>query len=223
MIMGTWPNDFDLNETPEIGARIIAFIQDEMHRLEDYGNKRKQEGLAYIFHEHAERVAKDIKNTCLHMGLGDLVAENMYWATLPHDIGKRMLPVEIWNETEEQPSGDLKTLRRSHTDLGAAIVKEELGDLDHPFIDLMIDIMRKHHERMDGKGYHELPGEKLSLPVRLAAIVEAFDGWRIKRPHYGDRDISVPGVLKRMREEKGAAHFDMELFEQFAEMKMKEP
>lgn len=222
--MGTWPDDYDLNDTPEIGARIIAFIQDEMHRLEEYDNKRPQgSGLAYVFHTHSYRVAQDIKDTCLYMGLGDLVAENMYWATLPHDIGKRMLPVEIWNETEEQPSADLKNLRRSHTDLGAAIVKEELGDIDHPFINLMTDIMRYHHEQMNGKGYHGLSGDMLSMPVRLAAIVEAFDGWRIKRPHYGDRDISVPGVLKRMREEKGAAHFDMKLFEPFAEMKMREP
>ncbi len=220
--MGTWPDDFDLNETPEIRDRILAFINEEMRKLEDYGKNRKHTGLTYIFHEHAERVALDIKNTCLQMGLGDLVAENMYWATLPHDIGKRKLPADIW-DIEDKPSEDLKNLRRSHTDLGAAIVKKELGDIDHPFIDLMIDIMHLHHEQMDGKGYHGLPGDKLSKPVRLAAIVEAFDGWRIKRPHYSDRDISVPGVLKRMREEKGAAHFDMELFEQFAEMKIKEP
>ncbi len=72
---------------------------------------------------------------------------------------------------------------------------------------------------MDGNGTQKISGDRLSLPVRLVAIVEAYDGWRIWRPHYGDRDISPPGVLKRMRDEKGAEIFDMDLFEMFAEMK----
>jgi HD-GYP domain-containing protein (c-di-GMP phosphodiesterase class II) len=153
------------------------------------------------------------------MGLGDLVAENMYWAVLPHDIGKKLLPVEIWDQ-EEKPDGRIKQYRRTHTLLGVQIVVELLHDIEHPFKDLMIDIMAHHHEQMDGKGTQGVPAEQLSAPVRLAAIVEAYDGWRIWRPHYGDRDISPPGVLKRMREEKGAEIFDMELFEAFAEMKM---
>ncbi len=90
---------------------------------------------------------------------------------------------------------------------------------DHPFKDLMLDIMKNHHEQMDGQGYHHIPGDQLSLPVRLAAIVEAFDGWSIPRPHFGDRDISIPAVLKRMETEK-AGMFDPALFKAFAEMKL---
>ena len=86
-------------------------------------------------------------------------------------------------------------------------MQEYFHDTDHPFKDLMIDIMVNHHEQMDGQGTQEKPAEELSLPVRLAAIVEAYDGWRIWRPHYGERDISIPGVLERMREEKGAEIF----------------
>ncbi|GJL84527.1 MAG: hypothetical protein DHS20C02_03020 [Micavibrio sp.] len=216
--MSEWPDNFDLRETPEIGTPVHTFITSEMEKLKVYGAQRPS-GSKYIFHEHAERVAQNIKKTCLHMELGDLVAENMYWATLPHDIGKRKLPAEIWDKVEK-PSDELKRQRRSHTDLGSKIVKEELGYLTHPFIDLTLDIMRNHHEQMNGAGYHGLTEEQLSKPVRLAAIVEAYDGWRIWRPHYGDRDISIPGVLTRMREEKGPDIFDMELFEAFAEMKM---
>lgn len=218
--MSDWPNNFDLRDTPEIGNRIREFIETQIDELKSYDQERP-EGHSYIFHEHAERVAGNVKKTCLYMGLGDLVAENMYWAVLPHDIGKKNLPLEIW-DTEEKPGDTLKKVRRTHTLLGAQIAQEHLADIDHPFKDLMIDIMVNHHEQMDGNGTHDIPGEQLSAPVRLASIVEAYDGWRIWRPHYGDRDISIPGVLKRMREEKGAAFFDMELFEAFAEMKMAE-
>ena len=216
--MSEWPDNFDLRDEPEIGERIRSFINTQMAELAAFDELRP-DGHTYIFHEHAERVAENVKRTCLHMGLGELAATNMYYAVLPHDIGKKNLPVELW-DTEEKPDARLKHIRRTHTLLGAQIVNEHLHDIDHPFKDLMIDIMTHHHEQMDGNGTHEVPGDKLSAPVRLTAIVEAYDGWRIWRPHYGDRDISPPGVLKRMREEKGAEIFDMELFEAFAEMKM---
>ena len=77
-----------------------------MDELAKYDAQRP-EGHEYIFHEHAERVAENVKKTCIHMGLGDLVAENMYWATLPHDIGKKNLPVDLW-DTEEKPDAQLK-------------------------------------------------------------------------------------------------------------------
>jgi len=142
-------------------------------------------------------------------------------ACIWHDIGKCQLPVEIWDK-EEKPSAADKKFRRTHTILGAQKVDEYFGDIDHPFKDLMKDIMLYHHEQMDEDGSLGKDAAKLSAPVRLAAIVEAYDGWRIWRPHYGDRDISPAGVLKRMREEKGTAIFDMDLFAAFEAMKLAE-
>jgi HD-GYP domain-containing protein (c-di-GMP phosphodiesterase class II) len=215
-----WPKEYDFNIDKTCQEIFKPFIEEQLADLKSY-DRRRPEDVTYIFHEHAERVAGNMRKTCLHMGLGKTVANNMYWALLPHDIGKKQLPVEIW-DTEEKPAPGMKKFRRTHTLLGAQIVQEYFPDIDHPFKDLMIEIMRYHHEEMNGHGTHGIPGDQLSKPVRLAAIVEAYDGWRIWRPHYGERDISIPGVLKRMREEKGPEFFDMELFEAFAEMKMNE-
>ncbi len=211
--MSNWPDNFDF-ETDSICQEVFKpFIEGELSALKAYDEQRPQ-GITYIFHEHAARVANNMRKTCAHMGLGDKVANNMYWAILPHDIGKKNLPVDLWDK-EEKPTDNLKRIRRTHTLLGAQIVQEYFPDTNHPFKDLMVDIMAYHHEQMDGKGTHGISPEKLSTPVRLAAIVEAFDGWRIWRPHYADRDISIPAVLKRMRDEKGAEIFDLELFESF--------
>lgn len=213
-----WPDDFQFSKDDVCQTVFKPFIETQLSELKAYDIQRP-EGHTYIFHEHAERVAENVKRTCVYLGLGDNVAENMYWAVLPHDIGKKLLPVDIWDQ-EEKPSGDVKKFRRTHTLLGAQIVDELLPDVHHPFKDLMRDIMVHHHEQMDGNGTQGIDGKDLSMPVRLCAIVEAYDGWRIWRPHYGGRDISPPGVLKRMREEKGSEIFDMALFEAFAEMKM---
>jgi HD-GYP domain-containing protein (c-di-GMP phosphodiesterase class II) len=213
-----WPNNFDFNKDTVCQTIFRPFIEDELKRLEAYDQQRP-DGITYVFHAHALRVATNIKKTCLHLGLGEIVANNMYWAVLPHDIGKRALPVDVW-DSEEKPTAQMKDFRRSHTVTGTEIVHALFPELKHPFMELMLEIMAYHHEQMDGSGTHGLTSEKLSLPVRLAAIVEAYDGYTIWRPHFADRDISVPGVLKKMREDKGAQIYDMDLLEAFADMKM---
>ncbi len=219
-IQHLWPDNFDF-ETDETCQKIFKpFIEESLENLKQYDDQRPDD-ISYIFHEHALRVANNMRKTCIHMGLSNIVSNNMYWAILPHDIGKKNLPLDVWDR-EEKPNDNLKKYRRTHTLLGAQIVQEYFHDIDHPFKDLMIDIMAYHHEQIDGKGTQECRASYLSAPVRLAAIVEAYDGWRIWRPHFGNRDISPPSVLKRMREEKGAEIFDMDLFESFAEMKMLE-
>ncbi|MCB1651723.1 MAG: HD domain-containing protein [Alphaproteobacteria bacterium] len=218
MHTNTWPDNFDF-ATDETCQNIFRpFIEEQLKSLAAYDAQRP-ENHTYIFHEHAARVAENTYRTCIAMGLREKIANNMRWAVLPHDIGKQKLPVDIWDQ-EEKPTGDVKAYRRTHTTLGADIAKERFSALNHPFKDLMIDIMLHHHEQMDGQGTLGLTAEHLSAPVRLAAIVEAYDGYRIWRPHFEGRDISPPGVLKRMREEKGAQIYDMDLFEAFAKMKM---
>lgn len=224
-----WPTDFDVRTDEVFQKTIKPFIEKHLEELKDFDAQREawvKENLPadykfiYRFHEHTFRVAEDIRNAALHMGLPENVAENLYWAMLPHDIGKKALPVDLW-DMMEKPSEDIKAERRSHTDLGAEMARNDLP-ADHPFVKLMIDVMENHHEEIKGGGYHGRKGDQLSAPVRLACIVESFDGYSIFRPHFGARDISVPGVLKRMREEKGADLYDMDLFESFAAMKLEQ-
>lgn len=213
-----WPDSFDFETDPICQERFRPFIEEELRHLKAYDGGRPED-ITYIFYEHAMRVSENIYKTCIHMGLGERIANNMKWAVMPHDIGKRLLPIELW-DMEEKPTSKLKKFRRTHTLLGVQIVLETFPDVDHPFKDLMIEIMAYHHEQMNGEGTHRIAGDELSAPVRLMSIVEAYDGWRIWRPHYGTRDISIPAVLKRIREDKGADIFDMAYFETFAEMKM---
>lgn len=225
-----WPESFSIEDGSPEAQALRDFIKAQVEDLKAFDKKRdewvkgnmpKNYHMTYRFYDHTYRVAEDVRKTAAHMGLSQTVSGNLYWAMLPHDIGKKLLPVFIW-DILEKPEDEIKALRRSHTELGAKIVTNDLGDVKHPFVALMMDIMLNHHEQMNGKGYRGMKGEDLSLPVRLACIVEGYDGWKTRRPHFGDRDITVPGVLARMREEKGAALFDMDLFEAFASMKMTE-
>lgn len=215
-----WPQSFDFNTDPVCQDIFKPFIEKELDNLREYDASRP-DNITYIFHEHTQRVAENVYKTAIHLGLGEMAANNLYWATLPHDIGKARLPVDVW-DTEEKPDEGMKRFRRTHTLLGVQMVNEYFPDIDHPFKDLMIDIMAYHHEQMDGGGTQGLKADQISMPVRLVAIVEAYDGYRIWRPHFGNRDISPPGVLARMADEKGAEIYDMDLLEAFTEVKMKD-
>lgn len=218
MNISDWPDNFNFEVDEVCQTLFKPFIEEELAQLKEYDSQRPAD-TNYIFHEHAVRVAEDVSQTCRHIGLPEHICRNMYWALIPHDIGKRKLPLYLW-DMEEKPTNETKALRRTHADIGAEMVEKRFEDVDHPFKNLLIDIIRNHHEQMDGNGYRGLTGDALSMPVRLAAIVESYDGYSIWRPHFGDRDISPAGVLARMRDEKGNEHYDMELFEAFAAMKL---
>lgn len=211
-----WPDSFDFSTDALCQGVFKPFIESEMENLRAYDAQRPQ-GSVYIFHRHVGRVAADVRDVCRALGLAPRVAENMYWAMLPHDIGKRLLPPELWDQ-EDKPDEALKKFRRTHVLLGAQIVDELLAAYHHPFKDLMRDIILHHHEQMDGGGPLGLRGDQLSAPVRLAAIVEAYDGYRTWRPHFGDRDLTPAGVLQRMQTEK-AAQYDPDLLAAFANIK----
>lgn len=222
-----WPSGFDITADPVFQAHFHPFIEGQMKALKDLDRQRAEwteanlppeYRMTYIFHEHAERVAQDMRKTALSMGLPPHAAENLYWAMLPHDMGKAAMPAGLW-DSMEKPTDTIKAERRRHTVKGADIV-EKAGLPDHPFKDLMLDIMLNHHEQMDGGGFQGLKADRLSLPVRLACIVESYDGYAIPRPHFGDRDVTPAGVLNRMRQEKGEALYDMELFGFFEKMKL---
>ena len=89
-------------------------------------------------------------------------------------------------------------------------------------MNVMTDIMENHHECIDGTGFTGKTEKDLSLEVRMACICDAFDGWSVIRPHFGDRDVSPPAVIHRMKTEK-AGQFDERLLNLFEETILKRP
>lgn len=224
-----WPDQFDVRTDPFCRARIKPFIDAQLELLrkcDDARVARQRQNpdnippITYRFYEHALRVADDVAQFCSALGLPENVQENMRLAMMAHDIGKHTMPIEIWDMTEK-PEDAVKRMRRAHTERGVALVRAAFTGEDHPFIDLMTDIIAHHHEHMDGSGYLGLGADSLSLPVRVACIVESYDGYTIPRAHFDGRDVAPGAVIEKMRNEpgKGASMYDMALFDVFAHMK----
>ncbi len=185
-----------------------------LNRLEEYDNSRP-EGHPYPFHEHSKRVAENMKALAKKMGYDDNMCDALYWATLPHDIGKTALPLDIWDR-KNKPTDEEKTIRRTHAKLGADIIKQELAE-QSPFASLCIDLAMHHHETFDKKGPLKIDASTLSQEIRMLCICDAFDGWSIKRPHFEGRDLTPEAVLNRMETEK-SGQFDPAIFKIFKEM-----
>jgi HD-GYP domain-containing protein (c-di-GMP phosphodiesterase class II) len=90
-------------------------------------------------------------------------------------------------------------------------------ELDTPFMTLLLNIMENHHEALDGTGLFGKTAHELDMVARMACICDAFDGYSVTRPHFGDRDISINAVITRMSDEK-SGHFDPKLLSLFAGM-----
>lgn len=194
-----------------------SYIEYIMERLVQY-NAQRPAGHPYPFHEHSRRVAVLMKNFALHLGWDAENAQTLYWATLPHDIGKTALPVEIWDK-EDKPSDEEKAKRRTHVQEGLNLIKREFdqAELEKPFTRLLLIIMENHHEALDGSGLFGKHDDQIDLISRMSCICDSFDGWSVERPHFGDRDISIKSVLNRMKVEK-SGQFDSELLKQFEKM-----
>ncbi len=216
-----WPDDFDFEIDELCQTLFLPFIEEQLDILREYDKKRNPLS-DYMFYQHAYDAAKAVRDTALELGLGQRVANNMYYATLIHDLGKPELPPEIW-DIDGTPNAEQKALKRKHVDLGVKKFENTFNYINHPFKDLAIDIIKHHHEAVNGQGHYGLTGDEISRPAKLAAIVEHYDGLTHPRPHQikrGDK-FDAPSIFEKI-ETRYKGHFDQDIYAAFKAMKLNE-
>jgi HD-GYP domain-containing protein (c-di-GMP phosphodiesterase class II) len=78
------------------------------------------------------------------------------------------------------------------------------------------DLILKHHERWDGKGYpFGLAGEEIPIECRILAIADSFDAMTNDRPY--KKAISAQEALEELKRCAGS-QFDPRLVEHFLEI-----
>lgn len=96
---------------------------------------------------------------------------------LVHDIGKIAVPAEILTKPTRLSPLEL-ALVREHAQAGYEILKEV------PFGAPVADIIRQHHERMDGSGYPQgLKGEAILPEARVLAVADVIESMAAHRPY----------------------------------------
>lgn len=144
---------------------------------------------------HQGRVAELACAIGLEMGLPDDQMHGLKLAALVHDIGKISIPAEILTKPGTLNDAEWAMINL-HSDTGYKILK------DVPFAWPVAEIVRQHHERLDGSGYPAgLKGDEILAEARIlgvADVVEAMASYRPYRP-----GIEIGLVLKQIEAEAG--------------------
>lgn len=153
----------------------------------------------------------NVANFSLRIGdclqLNEEEKKTLVKGALLHDVGKMFISREIIEKPgplNEKEWGELK----KHPWLGAFMVAEKGGDSS------LVEIIRYHHERWDGRGYEGLVGDRIPLCARIIALADSLDAMTALRPYR--MPIKVDEALKEVYNGAGS-QFDPHLITVLAE------
>lgn len=87
-------------------------------------------------------------------------------AAILHDIGKIGIPDNVLNKPDKLTPEE-RNMIEQHAMLGKKI-------LEPTSYQLIGEIVYCHHERIDGKGYFNIPADKIPLESRIIAVADTF-------------------------------------------------
>jgi putative nucleotidyltransferase with HDIG domain len=118
---------------------------------------------------HCAAVASFSRDIAKHTGMSKRDQELAHTAGLLHDIGKFALSDRVMERGGQLQESDWRGIRR-HPDIGAELLR------DIGVYGPVADIIRAHHERMDGRGYPRgLHGEQIPAIAKIVAVAEVYD------------------------------------------------
>lgn len=125
---------------------------------------------------HTERVVHYAMAIGRELNLSREELERLKIAALLHDIGKIGVPDYILNKPEKLDEEE-RLIVKGHT-----MKAEEILLSLRPCGDIIQEI-KYHHERWDGKGFYGIRGEAIPFIARIIAVADAFDAMTTDRPY----------------------------------------
>lgn len=118
--------------------------------------------------------------------LNDVEIGYIYLYASLHDVGKIAICDNILLKQGELTKDEFDQMKL-HTTEGVKIANK-LVDIYHlknmPYIDVLLKIIRSHHEKIDGSGYPEgLMGDEIPIEAKIIAVADIFDALTSKRPY----------------------------------------
>lgn len=156
--------------------------------------------------EHSAQVAKWASTTARHLKMSDDEVENVYWASILHDIGKIGISDRVLRKKSLLSEEDW-VLIKMHPTIGSNIV----SSIDaYP---TLAPTISAHQEKYDGTGYPKgLSGKNIPLGARILGIADAYQAMvedRYYRP--GRTHEEAVAELKKV----SGTQFDPEVLDVF--------
>jgi putative nucleotidyltransferase with HDIG domain len=118
---------------------------------------------------HCAAVAAFSRDMAKAVGMSKRDQELAHTAGLLHDIGKFALSDRVMERGGRLTDADWRGIRR-HPEIGATLLKD-LGVYGP-----VAEIVRAHHERIDGRGYPDrITGDQIPDIAKIVAVAEVYD------------------------------------------------
>lgn len=144
---------------------------------------------------HIKRVSEYTRILAKNMGMSDDEVENLRLASMLHDIGNILIPVEII-EKESSLNDEEFAIMKTHVVAGEQLLQNAEGKV----MEIARQVALDHHEHWNGAGYLGKVGKEISLPARIVTVADAFDtlisakgyksGWDTNKVYHGICDDS---------------------------------
>ena len=145
---------------------------------------------------HETRVAEIAVAIGREMGWPEERLHGLRVAAQVHDIGKISIPAEILTKPTRLTGGEW-ALIREHPETGYTILK------DIPFAWPIAEMVREHHERLDGSGYPlGLKGDAILPEARVLAVADMVEAMASHRPYRPAIKLNI--VLQQIEKEAGS-------------------
>lgn len=139
---------------------------------------------------HETRVAEIAWAIGREMGWDEDRLEGLRLAAMVHDLGKIAVPLAILSKQERLTSEEWAVVQ-SHVEIGYAILK------DVPLPWPIADIVRQHHEKLDGSGYpFGLHSEQILPEARVLTVADMIEAMTTDRPYR--RAMPIKRVLAEL-------------------------
>lgn len=176
-VIGTYNYKFVINERETTDLKdlnkmlVTNYNQDNLYytlsSLNEIIEKKEK-----CYYGHYLRTAFLVKKFCHFLTLSEKEINNIYLASLLHDIGKIVVPQEIISKSEKLSPEEYEQIK----------IHSKIIDYFIPYNDIVKDIILHHHERLDGSGYPDhLCKEEICLGAKILGIIDSFDAMTSQR------------------------------------------
>ena len=158
---------------------------------------------------HSDHATQMAMNVAREVGLSDEELSAISIGGPIHDLGKIVVADEILRKPGPLTLEERKSMEE-HPLLGAAITAAVTD------YDTVVDLVRHHHERIDGDGYPgHLKGHEISAPTRLFTLADAYSAMTTDRPYR--KGLSRERAIEEILNGRGT-QFDPDFAEVFVKV-----
>lgn len=201
---------FETNDDTELmyfSSQPVFFnISKRLNDLRDIAKKSQEKDL--YTHDHGARVQHYAVIIANKLDLPKEKIENIFFASLFHDIGKIEVPDYVLNKPGKLTDEEMEFIKR-HPITGMEMVNDT-------YYEDLSKIILQHHEWINGEGYpNGIKGDQICIEARIISVADAYDALTTDRSYR--KGFTAQKAVEILKSESGWK-YDPEVLEKLIEI-----